>query len=200
MYNGLTLEENIKRFDSFLKAITQENLNSWLEENGILKPKKYGNIDSVLVATYLLTYSESKGILLNCTQIQKFLYITYGIYLSKYEESMFKESPNAWHFGPVFPKVHSKLNVSKNHEIRGRYQTNDKIFDSLDDTKHKSIIREVVDRLSNVHFSFMIEWSCKEGSPWYLTYHQVNKKKKKNTGAIHDNLIKIYFDGFLKKS
>lgn len=65
------------------------------------------NLDSVECANYLRYVAAKKfGLNLNMTQVQKLLYMAYGIALSAYKIRLTDERPQAWPFGPIFANVH----------------------------------------------------------------------------------------------
>ena len=43
---------------------------------------------------------------LNKTQVNKLLFMCYGLYLAFYGEKLFSETPKAWPYGPGFPNVY----------------------------------------------------------------------------------------------
>lgn len=45
------------------------------------------------------------------TKIHKLLYISYGIFLARENKRLTNEHPQAWPFGPVFPRVHNKVSL-----------------------------------------------------------------------------------------
>lgn len=65
------------------------------------------NLDSVECANYLRYIAANKfGLNLNMTQVQKLLYMAYGITLSSCKSQLTDERPQAWPFGPIFANVH----------------------------------------------------------------------------------------------
>lgn len=68
--------------------------------------KKLG-FNSVECANYLRYIAiEEFGLILNMTQVQKLLYMAYGVTLAINESQLLDEVPQAWPFGPIFPLVH----------------------------------------------------------------------------------------------
>lgn len=70
-------------------------------------------LDSIRLAELIrwVTYDKYK-VWLNKTQLQKFMYISYGVYLAITENRIFDDdTPKAWPFGPVFPRINKKINL-----------------------------------------------------------------------------------------
>lgn len=145
-------------------------------------------LDSVKVAN-AIRYSANKiGRKINMTQINKLLYIAYGILLVERKERLTSESPSAWPYGPVFPRVHKHV----------------KLYDDITDTAYKEIkakkpeITEVIDNVvrtfSHHSAEHLSAWSHKKNSPWYIAV--MESKGKWNT-KIKDENIYNYFYSFL---
>lgn len=69
------------------------------------------NLTSIELATILRFYAmKSFSINLNKTQVNKLLYIWYGVYYAKTRKKLCNdESPKAWPYGPVFPRVYKRF-------------------------------------------------------------------------------------------
>ena len=133
-----------------------------------------------------------QGVLLNKTQMQKILFICYGIYLAAENKKLFTDdTPKAWPFGPVFPRVNKKFVPGRtpspfSKEIQLEFSKNKKAID---------ITRAVIDKYSKVSAGKLSEWSHEEGGPWYNTIYGEggdNKDVQWNK-EISDDLIKSYF-------
>ncbi len=83
---------------------------------------------------------------LNKTQVNKLLFMCYGVYLAFYGEKLFSETPKAWPYGPVFPNVYKQYSLY-NVPIyidKGK----NRAFES--DEKAKNIFTQIVDRFCRV--------------------------------------------------
>lgn len=126
-------------------------------------------------------------IVLNKTQVNKLLFMCYGTYMAKKEERLFAESPKAWPYGPVFPKVYKtfdqkKMPIALEKETIPEFNSNPLAL---------NICCAVIDKYCHVSAYDLSSWSHKEGSPWYQTVYSEtpivwNKE-------ISDNVIKEYF-------
>lgn len=134
-------------------------------------------------------------VMLNKTQINKILFIIYGVYLAKTGKHLFKDDkPKAWPFGPVFPRVYKNIDTS---EIITGFSK-----DKIDEFKHEEgvlqLVIDTVEKLYNCSAISLTRWSHKEGSPWYTTIYQLDNDnniidQKKWNSEITDQSIQEYF-------
>lgn len=122
------------------------------------------------------------------TKLQKLLYIVYGYYLSNKEgHRIIDEHPQAWPYGPVFPKVHRKVDYTKVTPL------DDPMFDELNkDEELKNILNKVVDIYAQYSATQLSGWSHMDGGPWKKTTVEDGFKW---SGEISDDYIKEYFKG-----
>lgn len=140
-------------------------------------------IDSVDVAKALMAEANLQGLRLNMTQLQKLLYIVYGTCLVMLGRRPFDEHPQAWPFGPVFPRTRRKL---------------------FDDVKNwtpescpatvpgdvKDIVRKVVAHFGKWTGGQLVDWTHRIGSPWDVVSHRDGFKW---ADEIDDWIIREYF-------
>ena len=127
---------------------------------------------------------------LNKTQVNKLLFMCYGVYLAFYKKRLFSETPKAWPYGPVFPNVYKQYSLY-NVPIYIDKEKN-RAFES--DEKAKNIFTQVVDRFCRVSAYDLSMWSHLPGGPWHKTVYGINGDE--NSGwnkEISDELIKNYF-------
>lgn len=145
-------------------------------------------LDSVDVANAIRYAGRECGYALNMTQINKLLYMLYGVVLVETKKRLTDETPKAWPYGPVFPRVHTKI----------------KLQDEINDTfynKIKDIDESIFDNLKNIVETFgrlpatvLSNWSHQENSPWDLAFKRSNGKW--NT-PLDDQDIFNYFYTFM---
>lgn len=128
------------------------------------------------------------GIILNKTQVNKLLFMCYGIYMANKNEPLFDEHPHAWPYGPVFPRVYKhfddkKMPIAINSEKAKVFKSNELAV---------RICEWVIRNYAHLSAYNLSVWSHKEGSPWYKTVYNGNDAVKWND-VIDDNLIKDYF-------
>ena len=143
--------------------------------------------DSLTLARYILALAKKrKGYYLNMTQVQKLLYIVYGYMLAKQNRLVVSDdSPRAWPYGPVFPRVHKKLDVTER-----KYPDDEAFIDITQDPDLRKVIENVVDTFSEFSGSKLSAWSHTEGGPWDKT----TKQKDFNwNAAIPIEFILEYF-------
>jgi uncharacterized phage-associated protein len=134
-----------------------------------------------------------RGIAINITKVQKLSYIVYGMYLLVTGKRLTDEHPQAWPFGPVFPKMRKKLCRSDFN----RFSLKDK---GLEDIQNDSVLQRIMVFVYNTFgdwtASELVAWSHKEGSPWEAT---IGSPCKVVWGReMEDSRILSYFKKIIK--
>lgn len=131
------------------------------------------------------------GVILNKTQMQKLLYLWYGFYLAKSDTKLFSDdTPKAWPFGPVFPRVNKRYSPNNIPETKDlpvyKISKNQQAFD---------IMLDVVTKYHDISAFELSKWSHEENGPWYKTIYgdKTNEQEVKWNKEIPDFLIKEYF-------
>jgi uncharacterized phage-associated protein len=144
-----------------------------------------GKYDSILAAKYLQALAADKRYAPNATQLQKLLYIAYGTYLSTTGNILLKEQPQAWPYGPVFPRVQKKVSTAIIPSV------DDPIFAGIAEDEEVNILfRQIIDSYSKYSAKQLSDWSHSKGSPWDLTVNRLGAKWSDN---IPNEYIKEYF-------
>lgn len=107
------------------------------------------------------------SVALNKTQMQKILYLCYGIYYAQSNTTLFDDdSPRAWPFGPVFPRV------NKNFEPGFIKDIQPSVINKLKaDNRAFNTIVDAVKRYHKYSATYLSAWSHKEDGPWYGTVY-----------------------------
>ena len=140
-------------------------------------------IDSVLLAKYIIKQAQKKGIYdMSITKLQKLLYAFDGGMLAN-DINIVNENCKAWQYGPVYPKVFTKINpedFNKNYDNLN--------IDDIDSKEHsytiKKMVEVVLDNFGKYSAGQLSAWSHRKGSPW----SQTPKNEK-----ISKDLMKEYF-------
>ncbi len=142
--------------------------------------------DSVAVGYALRYIADKHGFKLNMTQLNKLLYIAYGVLLIIEKERLTKEHPAAWPYGPVFPRMTNKV------DLNSKISSDE--FDEL-----PPLIQELLDVVAANYGSIpanrLSAWSHEEGSPWSITVSKSPDDKWNQ--KISDDDIYLYFRDFL---
>lgn len=147
---------------------------------------------SVNIARYIIAVANHKGKTINMTKLQKLLYITYGVYLAVNDCRLFKEHPQAWPYGPVFPTTRNKLLRVDFCGINFK----DEEFDSLrSDDEINGLLDLVFRNFGDWTASQLTEWSHRNGTAWERTTELENFDWGDH---IPDNFIKSYFKMIIK--
>lgn len=125
----------------------------------------------------------SGGVILGRTQMQKILYVCYGLWLAHTGSKLFDDVPVAWLYGPVFPSVFRGYIAEKPDRLtdaeRGRWK-------GFDDQGR--LIVKVAGLLRNKSAGFLTAWSHRTDGPWYASV------AKHGLGhVIDEDAIKDYF-------
>jgi uncharacterized phage-associated protein len=146
-----------------------------------------GKYDSIDVAKYIAAYWNEKYADINVTQIQKLLYIAYGIWLvAGFGGRLTNEHPKVWPYGPVFPRTR---NYFVKHAPDAATES-----DVSEELRHDDDFNSILDLLFN-NFgewtaSRLTRWSHQKGSPWDKARIRYNEEWGRE---IDDNDIKEYF-------
>ena len=156
-----------------------------IEENGMAEFKQL-EYDSVFMAQAIRYSGKIHNYQLNMTQLNKLLYIAYGMRLVSHRERLVIEHPAAWPYGPVFPRVNRHIKLS----------------DPITDVQYtglsadiKNLIDDVVSNLGDVRAGTLSAWTHKEGSPWYKA---LARNEGKWNVKIDDDDIYTFFYSFVK--
>ena len=118
-------------------------------------------VDSVDFAIYLNEKAKKLGKNVNVTKIQKWLYICYGLYLTVNNKQLLNERPQAWNYGPFFPKVHDmqKRNGDSLDGLSNR-------IDSAKFAEYDDVVDATLKNFGDWSASKLVNWTHESGSAW----------------------------------
>lgn len=127
-------------------------------------------------------------ITLNRTQLQKILFACYGLYLAKHhDEYLFKDDkPQAWPFGPVFPRSYNRYN-----SIIGCELTTEEKEEFMKDKDTLNMIVGITDKLCYYTARSLTAWSHQPDTPWSKVVIQDGEVHWRT--KLNDEDIKQYF-------
>lgn len=143
--------------------------------------------DSVTVAFYIVAWANQHKVTINLTKTQKLLYIAYGAHLVLHNNRLCNEHPQAWPYGPVFPRTREALlkedlySVEMGHSRMGNVKDNEYL---------KNLIEFVFEGFGNYTADQLTAWSHSPNSPWDKTQ---NMDRFKWGMEMPDNYIRDYF-------
>lgn len=154
----------------------------------ILRP-----LDSLQVMAYIIKKCRELDIDVNATKLQKLMYCCYGALLAIMDYRLSGESPEAWQYGPVFPRT---LRAFKVFGID--YVANNESTESVEALPQniKDLIEKTLKFFGSYSASRLSAWSHMKGSPW----SRVSDDGKDLYGQIDDATIKSYFRANVVKS
>lgn len=121
--------------------------------------------DSNDVMAYILGLCEKNGIPWNVTKAQKLLYCCYGIILAAFDERITEEAPQAWQYGPVFPRTFN--GIRKGRIVAGV----DHGFAEQCNPLWLPLIEQTIIAFGKFSASKLSTWSHRDGSPWDRATH-----------------------------
>lgn len=127
--------------------------------------------------------------MLNRTQINKILFAVYGKYLVAAGQPLFvDDSPKAWPYGPVFPLVNKRVDIS---EVVTFPQNKIELFKQ--NRMAQEIVVEMVNAMYDKSAKELTDWSHRPGSPWYRTIYKDNGEHAGWNTQIPNEYIREYF-------
>lgn len=143
-------------------------------------------IDSLQIMGYIVQRCEALGIHINTTKLQKLMYCCYGACLGRFNFRICDESPEAWQYGPVFPRTLKSL-----QENGIEYFSVKSVKDV--DQALPQYVKDLIDSTLRTFGKFaanqLVNWSHFQGSPWAVTSANGEFLREQ----IPDSLIKEYF-------
>ena len=129
--------------------------------------------------------SLDQGHVLYRNQVQTIMYILYGKHLARCGARLTTEHPQMWEYGPVFPRVYSKLKDTSDDGYRAEYEALV--------TAHPDVAMDMEDTVTRCSWK-----SCREllsvltaaGSPWAAARSRCPDRK---TAPSEDTEIRDWF-------
>lgn len=135
---------------------------------------KLTSLDFSLLLSWIAYYKYNR--ILNKTQMQKLLFFCYGVWYGVKNSPLFTDdTPKAWPFGPVFPRVNKRYNP----EIQPTAELPSDIKAYL--IHHPELLClfiNVVEILGKKSAGELTEWSHQIGGPWSKTIYGANLDNK----------------------
>ena len=153
------------------------------------------SLDYMKLISWLAYYKH--GTILNKTQMQKILFMCYGSYYAMKDTPLFKDdTPKAWPYGPVFPRVNVRYNPA-NPPLN---LTDDDKKTFAKDVEALKLVTSTVAQYGRVSAHELSEWSHEKGSPWFKTVYGENGNNTEINWnkEIPSKYIKEYFKSWRK--
>ena len=182
---SMAKDEQIDELKKEISALKERNVISVSEV-----PSDEGSIseigmDSVDLAKAMCWRSKENGHILYRNQMQTMLYIMYVKCLARQGARMTREHPQAWEFGPVFPRVYSKVKSTDDESFREQSdalkEANPQMSDLLDET---------VSRCSWRGCREMLAYITAKGTPCEASR---SRNEGKKTAPMEDAEIRQWF-------
>ena len=168
--------ERLREENRQLAASTGADVSTGFTETGI---------DSLDLAKAVCFRSKEQGHVLYRNQVQTIMYILYGKHLARCGARLTTEHPQMWEYGPVFPRVYSKLKDTSDDGYRTEYEA---LI-----TAHPDVAMDMEDTVTRCSWK-----SCREllsvltaaGSPWAAARGRCPDRK---TAPSEDSEIREWF-------
>lgn len=140
--------------------------------------------DSLSFAKALAHMAQMEGRGLNMSQIQAILYIAYGVWMVNHDDRLFDEHAQAWQYGPVFPRVYSKMK-------KGTADSQEQFLKLKEDSPERlSFLERCFRRYAWTSACDLAAPHKSKGTPWYQTRKD---NPECQTARIPDSLVKEWF-------
>lgn len=147
------------------------------------QPEK-ASYDSLTFAKALVHMAELEDRALNMSQIQAILYIAYGVWLAQKDDRLFDEHPQAWQYGPVFPRVYTKLK-------KGMTDSQEQYLKLMNDSPERfAFLERCFRRYAWTRASDLAAPHISKGTPWSQTRQA---KPDSPVHRIDDSLVGQWF-------
>ena len=178
----------INKIIYFFKIGCYNSIKSLRKKEITMESTLQGKVKSIDFAIYLTKKAKDMNVYINLTKLQKLLYICYGLYLAFAEDYLLDERPEAWQYGPLFPKVHKKQKENNNSLER--------LITSIDEADFKEfdfVVNIVLETFKDWTAIDLVNWTHEEGTAWHKRYIKQNKPR-----TFLDNFdIKLDFSKFI---
>lgn len=133
---------------------------------------------------YVIKYCEDNSIEISQTKIQKLLYCCYGIVLAEKNERLTDEYPQAWMYGPVFPRTY--------RDVKDRKLTPEMAdeFARICPTDILVLMNQTLNVFGVDNAQKLSTWSHEKGSPW---------SKARPLTTLNDSDVAEYFTAYVQK-
>ena len=121
-------------------------------------------------------------------QLLKLVYISHGWMLALYDRSLFRESVEAWRYGPVEPNVYNAFKKFGGNQITEPLKDYSDHFDEYE----LDVMKQVVDAYSGYTGLQLSGLTHKGGSPWDTTISMLGSR-----AIIPNDLIKQHYRSLL---
>lgn len=139
---------------------------------------------SVDVARHILWLAHQRGRTLTPMQLLKLVYISHGWMLALHDRSLFRESVEAWQYGPVEPRVYNTFKKFRGNQITEAVRDQSHRFDK----KELDVMRQVVDAYVGYTGIQLSSLTHRKGSPWDIIQSSFGTK-----AVIPNDLIKQHY-------
>ena len=153
------------------------------------------DLSAVDVANELIRVAHEMGKSISNMKLQKLLYLAQGIHLAmKNDTPLFKDSIEAWKYGPVVPSTYHKFKIYFSGEIPVAHPFSNE-SDRLSE-EQKKLVRRVVELYGGLSAIALSNFTHLQDSPWYEAYDDADNL----SAEITTSSISAYFKDWINKA
>lgn len=143
--------------------------------------------DSLQMMAFLIRRCRQLGIDINATKLQKLMYCCYGVCLAILNYRICDESPEAWQYGPVFPRTLWQFKKNSIDFVEATFLKPELETELPEDVKQA--IDQTLTHFGKLSATQLSSWSHTPGSPW----SRASNDGTSLYGQIDDSTIRTYF-------
>lgn len=148
------------------------------------------------IANFFIKKSFENGVGdLTPMKLLKLVYISHGWYLGITKTELINEGAQAWQYGPVIPSVYYSVKKWGKTPIN---QTVEGINNEIISDPDKQFLNKIWEVYVGYNGLQLSHLTHKEGTPWYVTYHN-NGGINNAATLIPNNLIKKHYEDIIDK-
>jgi uncharacterized phage-associated protein len=149
-------------------------------------------LDSIEFARYIIAranQTQTDPIQIDEAKLHKLVYICDG-YLCAAGIKLMRESPRAWNFGPIYPRLHK-------HYRQVAKPCKETTIKELNKANVMSVVDKVLTTYGNQSNQALALWSIRPGSPWQ---NALERAWGSMNSPINKNDMQAYFQGLLNEN
>lgn len=142
------------------------------------------------VANRLLELADEAGRQLTPLQLIKLVYLCQGWMLGLRGRSLFRNSIEAWAYGPVIPELYQAVRKYRDQPVTELIPEDPAKFDDDED----DIIKQTFEQYGKFPGTALSTLTHREGSPWSITHKELGRNS-----TISNDLIQGHFHGLAQE-
>jgi len=134
--------------------------------------------DERAVANKILQLSKSKDLPITSMQLLKLVYLAHGWSLVLFDRPIISEAPQAWQYGPVYPRIYKSVKKSGSSavtELITNKENGDVYFPHDMTANQLSFLDSIINSYGKMRAFDLSAITHRDGTPWAKTFHDIGK-------------------------